>query len=101
MQRPADFYIDATAEEKLHARKQNKAWSEETRRREALYLEAVAHRYAAMYRCRRMGIPLDTIAADAGTDRSAVHRNIAKHAQRNNLPLPKGPAYIRKQEEAA
>lgn len=81
--------------DKLHLRKRVRAWSEEARRRRTLYEQATAERHAAMWEARQAGIPIDTIAADAGTDRSAVHRNIAKHATRNDLPVRKGPAYAK------
>lgn len=86
---------------KLHLRKAVKAWSVEARRRRALYEAATEHRHAAMYEARVAGIPIDTIAADAGTDRSAVHRNIVKHARRNDLPLPRGAAHASKRSSAA
>ena len=63
--------------DKLTLRKGVKAWSVEARRRRALYEAATDARHRAMNEARVAGIPLDTIAADAGTDRSAVHRHIA------------------------
>lgn len=90
-----------TPEEKLAGRKRVKAWSIESRRRAAALNHAANERYRAFYDCRVMGVPLDTIAHDAGTDRSFVSRKATEYARRHDLPVVSGPRHASTMEQTA
>lgn len=82
-----------TDPDKLTIRKRVRAWSIESRRRTEKQVEAADERMRAMYEARVAGIPLDTIAADAGVDRSYVSRRTAQWARRHDLPVIFGPRH--------
>lgn len=82
-----------TPDEKLALRKRVKAWSIESRKRTENQNHAAEERYRAFYEARLAGIPLDTIAHDAGVDRSFVSRKATEYARRNDLPVVSGPRH--------
>ena len=90
-----------TPEDKLAIRKEVKAWSIESRKRTENQNHAADQRYAAFYRARLAGIPLDTIAHDAGVDRSFVSRKATEWAKRNDLPPVVGPRHASRMDNAS
>ena len=93
-----------TADEKLLIRKRVKAWSQERRRRNAAQHKAADEWRRAAWEARMAGIPLDTIAADSGVDRSYVSRHVTKWAKRHDLEVPTGARHastLARQEQNA
>lgn len=88
-----------TPEDKLALRKRVKAWSQESRKRTARQNDAADERYRAFYESRVAGIPLDTIAHDAGVDRSFVSRKATEWAKRNGLPVMYAARYASRIKE--
>lgn len=88
-----------TPEDKLAIRKRVKAWSDESRKRTDRQNDAAEERYRAFYEARLAGIPLDTIAHDAGVDRSFVSRKATEYARRNDLPVISGPRHASRIEK--
>ena len=87
--------------DKLAIRKRVKAWSDESRKRTDRQNDAAEERYRAFYEARLAGIPLDTIAHDAGVDRSFVSRKATEWAKRNDLPPVVGPRHASRMDNAS
>ena len=90
-----------TPEDKLAIRKRVKAWSDESRKRTDRQNVAAEERYRAFYEARLAGIPLDTIAHDAGVDRSFVSRKATEWAKRNDLRPVVGPRHASRMDNAS
>lgn len=77
-----------TDEERMELRRTIAAWAEHGRQLRTAYNTAIDKRDGLMYQAALNGIPIKTIAADAGVGRNNTYTFIRRWSDRHNTPYP-------------